>query len=176
MTQDLADWLVAHHLTYGLSSYGIANTTTLASGGKVSVRSISFYNSNAAPGPYEFDQNWYDPSRHNASFIVLMNPPVPLDPIAPWQVRNRFGTPAHVYGFGPYVILTYDINLLTDLSPSIPPPPQPGAAPTPTSSPTPISSLFPTAPATHRTPKTHLTPSAQPSSSAHLTPSAQPGP
>ena len=176
MTQDLADWLVAHHLTYGLSSYGIANTTTLASGGQVSVRSISFYNSNAAPGPYEFDQNWYDPSRHNASFIVLMNPPVPLDPIAPWQVRNRFGTPAHVYGFGPYVILTYDINLLTDLSPSIPPPPQPGAAPTPTSTPTPISSLFPTAPATHRTPRTHTTPSTQPTASASLTPSAQPSP
>ena len=93
MTQDLADWLVAHHLTYGLSSYGIANTTTLASGGAVSVRSVSFYNSDAAPGPYEFDQNWYDPSRHNASFVILMNPPVPLDEIAPWEIRNRFGPP-----------------------------------------------------------------------------------
>ncbi len=171
MTQDLADWLVAHHLTYGLSSYGIANATTLSSGGAVSVRSVSFYNSNAAPGPYEFDQNWYDPSRHNASFVILMNPSVPLDEIAPWQVRNRFGPPAHVYGFGPYVILTYDTNLLTDLSPSLPPPLQPGATPTPSVTPTPLSSLFPTTPASHRPPKAHLTPSAHPTSS-----SAQPTP
>ena len=61
ITQDLADWLVAHHLSYGLSSYGIANATTLASGGAVSVRSVSFYNNDAAAGPYEFDQTWYDP-------------------------------------------------------------------------------------------------------------------
>jgi hypothetical protein len=163
MTQDLADWLVSHHLTYGLSSYGIANTTTLASGGAVSVRSVSFYNSDAAPGPYEFDQNWYDPSRHNASFIVLMNPPVPLDEIAPWQIRDRFGPPAHVYGFGPYVILTYDTNLLTDLSPSLPPL-QPGVTPSPSSSPTPLSSLFPATPASHRPVKAPPTPSATPTS------------
>jgi hypothetical protein len=137
MTQDLAGWLVAHHLTYGLSSYGIANTTTLASGGAVSVRSVSFYNSDAAPGPYEFDQTWYDPSRHNASFVVLMNPPVPLDEIAPWQILNRFGPPEHVYDFGPYVIMTYDTNLLTDLSPSLPPPPPPGATPSPSVTPPP---------------------------------------
>jgi hypothetical protein len=31
ISQDLADWLSAHQLTYGLSSYGLANTTTLAS-------------------------------------------------------------------------------------------------------------------------------------------------
>jgi len=75
ITQDLADWLVAHHLTYGLSSYGVGNATTLASGGAVSVRSVSFYNNDAGPGPYEFDQTWYDPRLHDANFVVLMNPP-----------------------------------------------------------------------------------------------------
>jgi len=40
-TQNLADWLAANHLTYGLSSYGIANTTTLASGETVNVRPVS---------------------------------------------------------------------------------------------------------------------------------------
>ena len=119
ITQDLADWLVAHHLTYGLSSYGIGNATTLASGGAVSIRSVSFYNNDAAPGPSEFDQTWYDPLKHDANFVVLMNPPVPLDQIATWQALDAFGRPTHVYDFGPYVIMTYDTNLLTDLSPSL---------------------------------------------------------
>ena len=134
VSQDLADWLVAHHLTYGLSSYGLGNATTLASGGAASVRSVSFYNNDAAPGPYEFDQAWYDPRIHDANFVVLMNPPVPLDPIATWEVLDAFGRPAHVYDFGPYVIMTYDTNLLTDLSPSLPPPPPPGQ-PSPSPSP-----------------------------------------
>jgi hypothetical protein len=123
-TQDLANWLVAHHLTYGLSSYGVANATTLTSGGAVSVRPVSFAGHDAAPMPYEFDQAWYDPAAHNASFVVLMNPPVPLDEIATWEIRDVFGRPSKRYTFGPYVILTYNTNLLTDLSPSLPPPPQ----------------------------------------------------
>jgi hypothetical protein len=136
ITQDLADWLAAHHLTYGLSSYGIGNATTLASGGAVSIRSVSFYNNDAAPAPYESDQTWYDPRVHDANFVVLMNPPVPLDDIATWEVRDAFGRPSHVYDFGPYVIMTYDTNLLTDLSPFLPPPPPVGQVPSPSPSPT----------------------------------------
>jgi len=137
ITQDLADWLGAHHLTYGLGSYGVGNATTLASGGAVSVRSVSFSNNDAAPGPYEFDRAWYDPRLHDANFVVLMNPPVPLDNIAKWEIRAAFGRPTHVYVFGPYVIMTYDTNLLTDLSPALPPPAPPGPAPSPSASPRP---------------------------------------
>jgi hypothetical protein len=136
ISQDLADWLAANHLTYGLSSYGLGNATTLASGGVVSIRSVSFYNNDAAPGPYEFDQSWYDPRLHNANFVVLMNPPVPLDQIATWEALDAFGRPSHVYDLGPYVIMTYDTNLLTDLSRSLPPPPPPGQQPSPAPSPT----------------------------------------
>jgi len=135
ISQGLADWLGAHHLTYGLSSYGLGNATTLASVGAVSIRSVSFSRNDAAPGPYEFDRTWYDPRRHDANFVVLMNPPVPLDQIAAWQIRDAFGRPAHVYVYGPYVIMTYDTNLLTDLSPSLPP--APGATPSPSASPSP---------------------------------------
>ena len=56
-----------------------------------------------------------------------MNPPVPLDQIATWEALDAFGRPTRVYDFGPYVIMTYDTNLLTDLSPSLPPPPPPGS-------------------------------------------------
>jgi hypothetical protein len=138
ITQDLTDWLIAHNLTYGLSSYGVANATTLASSGAVNVRSVSFYNNDAAPGPYEFDQTWYDPRSHDANFVVLMNPRVPLDEIATWEIRDVFGRPSNIYYFGPYVIMTYDTNLLTDLSPSLPPPP-----PSATSSPDPSANPYP---------------------------------
>ena len=97
---------------------------------------MNFYNNDVAAGPYEFDQTWYDPRLHDANFVVLMNPPVPLDQIATWEVRDAFGRPTHVYDFGPYVIMTYDTNLLTDLNPSLPPPPPHGQLPSPSPSPT----------------------------------------
>jgi hypothetical protein len=135
ITQNLADWLAAHHLSYGLSSYGVANTTTLASGETVDVRPVSWYNNDAAAGPYEFNQSWYNPQAHDASFVVLMNPAVPLDPIAKWEVYDTFGHPEKTYVFGPYVIMTYNTNLLTDLSPSLPAPtPSPSPSPSPSAS------------------------------------------
>jgi hypothetical protein len=133
-TQYLANWLAANNLTYGLSSYGVANTTTLASGGTVAVRPLNWYNADAAGGPYEYNQDWYDPLKHDANFVVLMNPAGPLDPIADWQVYGAFGRPVQIYTFENYVIMVYDTNLLTDLSPSVP---QPGATPAPGASPTP---------------------------------------
>jgi hypothetical protein len=130
-TQDLADWLAANHLTYGLSSYGIANTTTLASSETVNVRPVSWEGNYVAGGPYEFDESWYDPSLHYANFVVLISPPVPIDPIALWEVQVSFGKPQHVYYFSRYTIMVFNKNLLTDLVPSLPPPPPASPPPSP---------------------------------------------
>ena len=123
VTQNLADWLAANHLTYGLSSYGISNTTTLASGETVNVRPVSWEGNYVAGGPYEFDKSWYDPTLHYANFVVLINPPLPIDPIALWEIRVSFGKPQHIYYFSRYTIMVFNKNLLTDLVPSLPPPP-----------------------------------------------------
>jgi hypothetical protein len=123
VTQNLADWLAQHNLTYGLSSYGISNTTTLASGETVNVRPVSWENTEVAGGPYEFDKSWYDPSLHYANFVVLIQPPLPIDPIALWEVKASFGKPAHIYYFSRYTIMVFNKNLLTDLVPTLPPPP-----------------------------------------------------
>ena len=123
VTQNLADWLGQHDLTYGLSSYGIANTTTLASGETVNVRPVSWENTEVAGGPYEFNKSWYDPTQHYANFVILIQPPLPIDPIALWEVKASFGKPAHIYYFGRYTIMVFNKNLLTDLVPSLPPPP-----------------------------------------------------
>jgi len=118
ITQNLADWLAANHLTYGLSSYGIANTTTLASSETVNVRPVSWAGNYVAGGPEEFDKSWYDPTLHYANFVVLINPPVPIDPIALREVRVSFGKPQHIYHFSRYTIMVFNKNLLTDLAPT----------------------------------------------------------
>jgi hypothetical protein len=161
-TQYLANWLGAHHLTYGLSSYGVANTTTLASGGAVAVRPLNWLNGNAAAGPYEYDQAWYDPQKHNANFVVLINPPSPLNPVAFWQAYDAFGRPTHVYTFENYVIMTYDTNLLTDLSPSALLTPVPGTSPTPAPAPSLNLPLQPSHPATPAHPAAPAHPAVSP--------------
>jgi hypothetical protein len=123
VSQNLADWLGQHDLTYGLSSYGLGNTTTLASGETVDVRPVSWENTTVAGGPYEFDKSWYDPTLHYANFVVLIQPPLPIDPIALWEVRDSFGKPQHIYYFSRYTIMVFNKNLLNDLAPSLPPPP-----------------------------------------------------
>jgi hypothetical protein len=119
-TQSLANWLVAHHFSYGLSSYGVANTTTLSSGGAVDIRSLAWSRNVAAPGPYEFDRAWYNPQAHDANFVVLKNNAVAANGITAGQVRAAFGRPSRVYDVGSYVVWTYNTNLLTDLRPSLP--------------------------------------------------------
>jgi hypothetical protein len=123
VSQDLANWLAANHLTYGLTSYGLANVTTLASGETVDLRPVSWENNEVAGGPYEFDKSWYDPTLHYANFVVLIQPPYPIDPITLSQVRGSFGKPQYVYYFRQYTIMVFNKNLLTDLVPSLTPPP-----------------------------------------------------
>jgi hypothetical protein len=142
VTQNLADWLAANNLTYGLSSYGIANTTTLASGETVDVRPVSWEGNYVAGGPYEFEKSWYDPTLHYANFVIVINPPIPIDPIAQWEIRVSFGKPVHVYQFSRYTIMVFNKNLLTDLVPVLPPPPLPGSAPA-SPSPSPSASASP---------------------------------
>jgi hypothetical protein len=120
ISQDLTDWLITHHFSYGLSSYGLANTTTLASDGTVGLRPVTWDGSNVSAGPHNFDQAWYNPLAHEADFFVLLSKPAPLDPITAWEVRAWFGPPAHTYYVGTYIIMAWDKNLLMDLSPTPP--------------------------------------------------------
>jgi hypothetical protein len=113
--QNLAGWLAGHHLTYGLTGYGWGNTTTLASGGKVSLRSATWQPDRVSPGPEEYDVTWYDPRLHYASFVVLPPVPNPTNPMSYSQVKAIFGPPQHTYHYKQYVIMTWSKNLLTDV-------------------------------------------------------------
>ena len=65
---------------------------------------------------WESTEDWYDPRLHDASFIVQLIKPGRLPAFLPMaSVENTFGPPAKVYLAGPYRILVWHKNLLTEL-------------------------------------------------------------
>ncbi len=124
--QDLAGWLRAHGLTYGLAEYGLANSTTMASGNDVRIRPVVVVpqhgaaKAGLAPGPHEYNTDFYDPRHYDANFVALLNTPAALDPMTRAQAIAAFGPPAHEYHFKTYLILTWTKNLLPQLGPPAP--------------------------------------------------------
>jgi hypothetical protein len=113
--QSLADWLVAHHFTYGLSNYFEGNVTTLDSGGRVHLIAVSWGPRKSVPRAYQSDASWYDPQLHYANFVVNTGADQPKAIIPPLDLSNAFGPPARVYHDGPYTIMVWNKNLLADL-------------------------------------------------------------
>jgi hypothetical protein len=113
--QQLAGWLAAHHLDYGLAGYWQAASTTLASQGTVQVLPVQSWRGTISRGGWETDAAWYDPLRHTATFLVL--PPGQPGLGYPWSfdARATFGQPARIYDAGPYTVLVWNRNLLTSL-------------------------------------------------------------
>jgi hypothetical protein len=106
----IADWLLAHHLTSGLSGYWNANITTLITGGEVHVAPVT------SGGTYgylwESKEPWFDPHVSSANFIVTTTQQqggedVPLKDALAW-----YGKPAQSYVVGQYTVLVYNRNLL----------------------------------------------------------------
>jgi hypothetical protein len=112
----LAAWLSARHLYYGLSGYWQANSVTLETGGRVRIRAVLTAGPYLIPGNWETEPAWYDPARHQANFIVLSQNR-PGAPAFPWiaNVRATFGQPASIYEVGQYTILIWNKNLLAGL-------------------------------------------------------------
>jgi hypothetical protein len=113
--QDLADWLTAHHLKYGLAGYWESNITTLDSDGQVRVASLA--EGGASPDAYESDSAWYNPAVSTANFIVsVSSPPSDVKLISASVLRATFGQPARTYHFKEYTVRVYGYNLLTRLT------------------------------------------------------------
>jgi hypothetical protein len=114
--QRLESWLVAHHLHTGLSGYWESNIVTLTSGDRVQVRMVQPAHGRIAAAPYESKAAWYDPARATANFVVLSHgiPGFPGFNSAK-AVAATFGSPARTYQAGPYKVLVWNRNLLSDL-------------------------------------------------------------
>jgi hypothetical protein len=114
--QQLASWLAAHRLGYGLAGYWRASSTTLDSSGSVRLRSVRLSGGLVARDRWEIQQSWYSPAVHDATFIVLApSTPgrAPFPSVA--AVRATFGQPARIYYVGLYIVLVWNSNLLTEL-------------------------------------------------------------
>ena len=120
MNQQLATWLAAHHLRYGLSTYWQSSVVSLTTGGHIMVVPVATATKTAGSlvrrDEWESAEDWYDPARHDANFIVQLTKPNGLPAfLPPASVANTFGRPAREYLVGPYRILVWHKNLLTEL-------------------------------------------------------------
>jgi hypothetical protein len=114
--QRLESWLVAHHLRTGLSGYWQSNVVTLTSGGRVRIRTVTPVGTRLAADYYEAKADWYDPAHSNANFVVLFRGLPGFSGLTDTTaVINTFGEPARAYHVGPYEVLVWNRNLLTDL-------------------------------------------------------------
>jgi hypothetical protein len=125
--QPVIGWLEAHHLSSGLGTYAEANLITLDSGGRVAVRTVTWWLTRPVPRAYESAASWYDPRLNYANFVISTADPRPGHEgvnIPPRDVLALAGPPAHTYHYGIFIIWTWNRNLLADLGG--PPSPWPG--------------------------------------------------
>jgi hypothetical protein len=109
----VASWLEAHHLRYGLGGYWESSIVTVDTGGQVKVRAVV----KNTMGPYLWlaKPSWYDPAAQQANFVVLDSTRSYLY----WEPRaviaKYFGRPAHEYNVGPFTVMVWDRNLLSSI-------------------------------------------------------------
>jgi hypothetical protein len=115
---DLAGWLTAHHLSYGLAGPE-ANIVTVDSGGRVRLAVVSDRGGQVDARLFQTQASWYDPRLHFANFLVTSTPPGSVayaaDLIAAADARRTFGPPARSYQFRGYTVMVWNVNLLTRL-------------------------------------------------------------
>ena len=71
--EQLATFLAAHHLTYGVSGYWQSSIVTVDSDGAVMVRAV--WPDTLRPYPWEAKASWYDPRSNRATFLVTDSQP-----------------------------------------------------------------------------------------------------
>jgi hypothetical protein len=112
--EPLAGWLLAHGLTDGLAGYWQADSTTLASEGRVQVSGVTVApDGELVPYEWETDDASYNPSLHDATFMVAGGPA--QLPLAQSAALRAFGRPRRIYRYDGYTIMVWDTNLLRRL-------------------------------------------------------------
>jgi hypothetical protein len=113
-TAPLSAWLEAHGLTYGLAGYWNSSAITLDSDNRVQVRAVVVTGGQVRPYAWESDTLWFDPSRHDATFVIIDLGGNGLSPSA----EQYFGPPAKIDRVAHWAILIYQKNLLVPIAKS----------------------------------------------------------
>jgi hypothetical protein len=119
MNNQLTAWLEQHPLGgTGLSGYWEADVATLTSGEAIGVRPVNIDNGTIIPHGPNTEASWWEPASSYADFVVLGPPDNPYS--YPGFTNEKavvatFGKPARVYRTGPYTILWWHKNLLSDM-------------------------------------------------------------
>jgi len=117
--RQLAGWLQANHLTYGLGDYWNASAITLDSGNQVQVRYVSRVGDKLMVRPWETKNSWFDQTQHDATFLVTPGPANVCSPGTPagWEAAGQatFGPPSGIYRVDGFIVAVWDKNLLGHL-------------------------------------------------------------
>jgi hypothetical protein len=111
-TAPLIAWLEAHGLTYGLAGYWNGSVITLHSGGQVQARAVVIRGSQVVRYDWETDTQWFDPARHDATFLITDLAGTGLSP----QAEHFFGKPYKIDHVAHWRILIYHKNLLSQVA------------------------------------------------------------
>jgi hypothetical protein len=111
-TASLSAWLKAHGLTYGLAGYWDSSVITLQSGNQVQVRAVTMYGSQVFRYDWQTNTSWFDPSRHDATFVITDLAGGGLSPSA----ESYFGKPVTIERMAQWAILIYHKNLLQQVA------------------------------------------------------------
>jgi hypothetical protein len=121
MHANLANWLVRHHLTSGLSGYWASSVTTVTTGAGVRIVVGDSHQGRFAAGGLETNENWYNPHEYRANFVVLY--PSAGD-YGGFNERRQalasFGRPVRVYHAARCTIMVWNKNLLAQLARRLP--------------------------------------------------------
>ena len=110
----IASWLQAHHLTYGLGGYWESSIVTVDTASHVRVRALMQFTMRR--DLWESKYAWYVPHAQYANFIVFESLPgfyYHWEPRA--LVHRYFGDPARTYNVGPWTVMVWNRNLLPDI-------------------------------------------------------------
>ncbi|HYB47110.1 MAG TPA: hypothetical protein VED20_07085 [Streptosporangiaceae bacterium] len=121
----VAAWLEAHGLTYGIAGYWDASAVAVQSADRVQVRAVQSAdrvqfravvqpNGKITPYAWETKPSWYDPSLHDATFVIGY-PSGAGGNITLAMAERNFGRPAAVYQVAGRVIMVYKTNLLKEI-------------------------------------------------------------
>jgi hypothetical protein len=110
----VAAWLEAHGLTYGIAGYWDASAVAVQSADRVQVRAVVQPNGRITPYAWETVPSWYDPSLHDATFVIGY-PSGAGGNITLAMAERNFGRPAAVYQVAGRVIMVYKTNLLKEI-------------------------------------------------------------